>query len=299
MYATPVRAVIGAPVTVTFSPIDSNGELSSVDPGTVTVGVARADGTVLVAPGAATATSGVERTYTITAANTALLDQLTVTWTAAAVTIGTTVVDVVGGVFFTTDEIRREQPGLSGDTDYPIDVLQKARAEVEALFQRAIGDTLSFVPRFDTATMYHRGEKMLRLPHYFLRKIRWARYWYSTSSYTAVDPALLAGIQPNEAGLAILYDVTYSWPVGRLVVGYEHGMDSPPPDVRHQALAAVRRQANQFRSSVDSRAISYTTPNGEVQRFPTPGLGPWVTGVPEIDEVLKSYRAAYSMSKVG
>jgi hypothetical protein len=299
VYAAPIRAVIGAPVTVTFTPVDSNGEPSTTDPGTVTVSVARADGSVLVAPGAATATSGSERTYTLSGGLNTLLDQLTVTWTAAAATIGTTVIDVVGGVFFTVDEIRAAVPILANATDDTAATLIQARAEVEALFERAVGGTLSFVPRFDTATMYHRGERMLRLPHYFLRRVRWARYWYSTDTYTVVDPVQLATIQPNEAGLALLYDDTDSWPTGRLVVGYEHGMDAPPPDVKHQAFAAVRRQVSQFRSAVDSRAISYTGPNGEVQRFPTPGLGPWVTGVPEIDEVLKSYRAAYSMTKVG
>jgi RNase H-fold protein (predicted Holliday junction resolvase) len=299
VHAAPVRAIQGAPVTVTFTSLDSTGEPSAVDPGTVTVGVTAADGSTVVAGGAATAGTGATRTYTLSATHTANLDRLTVTWTSSAVTIGTTVVDVVGAVYATTAEIRAAIPTLADEAANPTATLVQARLEVEAMFERAIGDVLSFVPRFDTATMWHRGQRMLQLPHFFLRRVRWARYWYDEADYTEVEPTLLTGIQANEAGLALLYDDTESWPVGRLVVGYEHGMDGPPPDVKRQAIAAVRRQVHQARSAVDPRAVSQTMANGEVQRFPTPGLGPWVTGVPEVDEVIQWYKDAYAMTRVG
>lgn len=298
MFAAPVRAVIGAPVTVTFTSVDSNGEPSATDPGTVTVGVVRADGTTVVAPGAATVGTGATRTYTLSATHTANLDQLTVTWTASATVIGTTVVDVVGNVFATLAEIRSVASTLADVGENSDAVLLRVRGEVESMVERACGAGLSFVPRFDTATMYHRGQKMLKVPHYFLRRIRWARYWYDSATSTDVTPSLLTGIQPNDAGLALLYDATYSWPTGRLVVGYEHGMDAPPPDLKRQVIAAVRRATNQSRSAVDSRAMSFTSPTGETQRFPTPGLGPWVTGVPEIDEVLRWYSDRYPLTAV-
>jgi hypothetical protein len=187
-------------------------------------------------------------------------------------------------------------PSLADVGKYSNAVLRDARLEVETMFQRGIGDSLSFVPRFDVATMYHRGQRMLKVPHYFLRRVRWARYWYDEATSTDVTESLLTGIQPNEAGLAVLYDATESWPTGRLVVGYEHGMDAPPVDVKRQAITAIRRQANQANTGTDSRAISYTTPSGEVQRFPTPGLGPWTTGLPEVDEVLRWYRERYPVS---
>jgi hypothetical protein len=154
------------------------------------------------------------------------------------VAVGTTTVDVVGNVFANLADIRGTAVMLADTVKYPDAALIRARTEVEAMFERAIGNVLSFVPRFDTATMWHRGQKMLR-------------------------------------------------------------MDAPPPDVKRQAIAAVRRQANLAFSAVDPRAFSMTSPGGEIQRFPTPGLGPWVTGIPEIDEVIQSYRAQYSMTQVG
>jgi hypothetical protein len=78
-----------------------------VDPGTVTVGVTRADGTVLIAAGTATAGSGAAaRTYALTIANTALLDTLTVTWTSATKGVRTSTIEVVGGFLFTLSQAR-------------------------------------------------------------------------------------------------------------------------------------------------------------------------------------------------
>lgn len=293
MIVAPVRVVQGASAILTFQSVDADGEPTTTDPGTVTVGVVRADGTVVAAPGQATTGTAGSRSYTLPATATALLDRLTVTWTASGVAIATTPVDVVGNVYATTADIRNAQMSLGDSIDYPTATLIQARGEVETMVERACGAALSFVPRFDTATMFHDGQKMLKLPHYFLRRIRWAKYWYTTSTSTDVTAGLLTGIQPNEAGLAILYDASYSWPTGRLVVGYEHGLDAPPPDLKRAAIIAVRRNSNQSRSAIDPRAMSYTMANGEVQRFATPALGPWVTGIPEVDEVLKWWRDRY------
>jgi hypothetical protein len=74
---------------------------AAVDPGAATVGITRADGTILVAAGTATAGTGTApRTFNLTTTHTALLDRLTVTWTS--VTKGTIVsyVEVVGGFWF-------------------------------------------------------------------------------------------------------------------------------------------------------------------------------------------------------
>src|SRR4051812_23143620 len=111
------RAVRGAPATLRFSPVNSDGEPSTTDPGTVTVGAVRADGTVLVAPGTATTTVGVDRTSTLPAVDTALLDEITVTWTAGGVTIGTTTVVVVGGVLTTIAEVRAIEDSTADVTD--------------------------------------------------------------------------------------------------------------------------------------------------------------------------------------
>src|SRR5690349_8723938 len=80
-----------------------------VDPGTVTVEITRADGTSLVAAGAATTGSGsTPRAFALTTTHTALLDRLTVTWTSTAKGTLTSVVEVVGGYLFNLAEFADE-----------------------------------------------------------------------------------------------------------------------------------------------------------------------------------------------
>lgn len=294
MLSYPVRAVQGAPVTVRFTPFDSDGESSTSDPGTVTVGVVRADGTVVVAAGTATTSDGASRTYTLTAAQTALLDVLTVTWTAGGVIVGTSTVEVVGSVLATVAEVRGIEDSTSDIGDYQTSDILRARTEVDAIFERACGGVLSFVPRYTLATVYAATwNGTLDVPHYFLRAVRSVSYVNVDGGVSPVD--LTSGVDLS-AGIRLN---GYRWPCGRLLVGYEHGMDAPPPDVKRAAIAAIRRQLNLSRSGVEARAMSYTSPLGEVQRFPTPGLGPWVTGVPDIDAVLIDYRKKFPVVMVG
>jgi hypothetical protein len=292
MIATPIRAVAGAPVTVPFAPVDWQGEPSTVDPGTVTVGVVRADASELVAPGAATTVDGVNRSFTLTASHTAQLDRLSVTFTAGAVTHRRTV-DIVEARYCSAADVRGVEriPDVNAN---PNADLFRARDEVEDMFERGIGDRLSFVPRFGIASVdnyaHPYGRQTLNLPHYYLRLVRWVKY-VADGTLFEFDPLEVGAVAADESGMATL--VSGVWPVGRLLVGYEHGMDAPPADVKRAAVAAIRRQMNLSRSAVDPRAMSITGPGGEVQRFPTPGLGPWITGVPEVDEVIAWYRNAY------
>jgi hypothetical protein len=72
-------------------------------------------------------------------------------------------------------------------------------------------------------------------------------------------------------------------------VGVEHGRDYPPDDLKRAAVTAIRHQASQGRSGLDARAMSFQPIDGGNVVLATPGLGPWVTGIPAVDEVLKRY----------
>lgn len=303
MIGTPKRCVQGAPITVVYQSVDADGEPTTTDPGVVTVDVTRADGTALVTADATTGTAGT-RAYTIAATQTAELDELSVTWKDATTTIGCTTVNVVGCPYFkitgTAEEagIRDVEPTMRDEVEADPATVIRARGEVEAMFERACGHVLSFVPRFAVATLIHPGTPSLRLPHYYVRAVRWVKYGSSLGALVDFnDYDLDTTVFAEPSGMATI--TGGSWPPGRLVVGYEHGLDAPPDDVRRVAMWAVRRQVQLTRNAVSARAMSYTTSNGEIQRFPTPGLGPWTTGVPEIDEVLESYRRRYPSLLVG
>ena len=84
------QIVAATAASLTWQPTGSDGE--PADPGTVTVGVTRSNGTVVLADG--TATSGATstpRSVDVTAAQTASIDWLTATWKVGATVVATTV----------------------------------------------------------------------------------------------------------------------------------------------------------------------------------------------------------------
>lgn len=284
MIAASYRVVASAPATIRWQPVDQDGEPVTAT-GTPTVTVTRADGTVVI-PTIGIVAGAVEAG--LTSAQTATLDRLTFVWSLDAVVRGMSTVEVVGGVFLTVAEARQYEPSIADLARYSDAAVRRARGEVESMFDRACGHVVSFVPRFSSLLASRSpGTAAVVVPHYFPRAVRWARY-LSGVAWTTVD--ITGGVTISDGLLSLRAG---GWPYGPLEVGYEHGLDGPPLDVKRAAAAAIRRQLNLDKSAVDSRAISYQVMGGEVQRFPTPGLGPWVTGIPEVDEVLKSYRQQY------
>ena len=121
---------------------------------------------------------------------------------------------------------------------------------------------------------------VLRYPQ--LRRVRWVLV-----DGEELDSDLVDAIPADPAGVAKLDGC---WPRCRVTVGYEHGFQTPPADVVHAAVHAIRYQTNTFRAGITDRAISYQPIEGGNVVIATPGLGPWVTGIPAVDEVLKRYR---------
>jgi hypothetical protein len=131
-----------------------------VDPGTVTVGITRADGTVLVAAGTATTGSGTgARTYNLTTTHTALLDRLTVTWTSTLKGTLLSYVEVVGGFWFSLAELRAIR-GLTDTTDYPTSDLAAMRTTVEDAIEEYTG---ALVPRYAYQTVSGVSGQPIRL----------------------------------------------------------------------------------------------------------------------------------------
>src|SRR5215207_4989514 len=82
-----------------------------VDPGAVTLEVVRDDGAVLVVDSTLAGGSGAAaRTFTLTSAQTALLDTLKVTWSSPAYGDQIDTVEIVGKFLFTLAEARAQAP---------------------------------------------------------------------------------------------------------------------------------------------------------------------------------------------
>ncbi len=285
------RILRATTATLSWQPLDSDGEPATSDPGTVTVGVTTSDGTVLVAAGTATSgSSTAERTYSLTPAQTADLDVLTATWTVSGTTVAVTTHDIVGGFYCRTDDIRDREPSTADRSRDTSNALVATRNEVECMIESACGGA-SFVPRFATTWQHAVEVRDLLLPVPWLRAVRWLRIWSDNETYTALTDAECSAIPSADSGIARLpYHVT-----GRIEIGFEHGMDYPPLDLRRAAIAAMRDGAQVARSGIPARAMSMQMADGSSAVFATPGRsmgrdgGRWVTGIPSIDEVLARY----------
>lgn len=274
------RILAGTAATLSWQPVDSDGEAAAPD-GAVTVGVTRADGTVLVAPGTATLGAGTApRTLALTPAQTATLDILTATWTDAGGGTATTVHEVVGGYYFTIAEARILQSDLADPGKYPTATLVAARAQVEDEFESITN--LAFVPRYGRRRVPGSGRCELVLRDRLVRTVR-AVWGYSTATtYTAFDAGQLAAIVPADSGV-----IAYSGAFARgtdYVVAYEYGWDRPPGDIKRVALVRLREVVNESKSPIPSRASQFTSQEGTLVFATIPGLEK--TGNPQVDAVL-------------
>jgi len=280
------RTRFATATTLTFQPAGSDGE--PTDPGVVTVGVTRSDGSALVVAGAATVGTGTAvRAYTLTAAETASLDVLTATWKVGTVTVGTTSHEIVGGYYFTSADLRDAEPSLANAAQDPLLKLIAARSEVEAFIEGVCG--CAFVPRFSLVRGFVRdgsinydGDSTITL-HPYLRSIRWARYWGTdVVDYTVLTGTELAAISINDTGVI-------SVPYGNHVyeIGYEHGAPMLPADIKAAAMAIARMAVHRKRSGIPDRVQSMSTPEGSTLNFGRVGTQWRPTGVEWVDEILR------------
>jgi hypothetical protein len=281
------RIVRATAATLKWQGIDYEG--NEANPGTVTVEVLRSNGDAIKAAGTATAGTGTQpRTVTLTPAETADLDMLTVKWTASGVLLAETLHEIVGGVYVTANDIRSADSSLTNTQVYPTSLLNEGRAEVERMFEDVCG--VGFVPRFEVERLDGRYTTQLVLSWPQLRRVHWCRIWTNDIDYTELSAAELAAIKPSRTGVVFRSDGSL-WDRGvqNIEIAYEHGYDLPPPDLRKAAIRAIRHQVNRLKSAIDERATSFTMFEGGTVTLATPGVGRWTTGIPEVDETLMRY----------
>lgn len=262
------RGVAGV---LSWQATDAEGEARN--PGTTTVGVTRADGSVLVP--AATATSGTEdnpRTLALTPAQTATLDTLTVTWTDGSAAQFSTVVEIAGGHLFTAAELRAFRRDAADMAKYPAaDVaLQRLKAEVECEW---ICD-VAFVPRYRRVTVAGEGAETLHLPDHEVRTIRSLSVDGIAWTQGQIDDLLFDdSVVARTSGVWTRSE--------RIIIGYEHGRRRPPEDLRQGVMlrcwegltspfADIPARTTRFRTQTSGttyeldKATAYSTGNPDI-----------------------------------
>lgn len=273
------RIVQGRSATLQHA-FHENGVATNPSPDAATIGITRDDGTVLVAAGTATTDTGTGVvSYTLTPTQTALLDSLTVTWTA---TFGgqpqafKEIVEVAGDVLFTIAQARAVKP-LDNATAYPLAAITEARVMVETALEDACG--VAFVPRYKRLTVSGDGSGLLMLPP------RTTAIRSVTRAGVAFTSLELADILLQPSGLAY-YPSGWTAGNGNLVVGVEHGYPYPPPRVTQAALTLAKNWL--VRGPIDDRSTSFSTEDGTFL-LSTPGMRGATFGVPEVDATVSAY----------
>lgn len=249
-----------------------------VDPGTVTIGITRADGTVLVAPGTATTgTLTAARSFSITTTHSATLDWLELTWTSSAKGTITSTLEVVGGFLFTIAAARTLKP-LDNATTYPVASIATMRTRVEQAIEDACG--VAFVPRFMRETVSGAANRSLVVSQPRVSSVRSVQ-----RDGVALAAGELAATTPSDAG--ILHNLSgWAWGQENYIVSYEHGYSRTPARVSQAALTLARLWL--VDGPLDERTTAFTTADGTFT-LSTPGMRGAVFGVPEVDATVNAY----------
>lgn len=290
MYVDPAhqRVVAGTATDLSWQQIGGDGE--PVDPGTVTVTVTRADGTAIATNAATNGSGSAARTYALTAAQTALLDRLTVAWVAAGVTLATTEVDVVAAPWFSNAELRAADKSLSSEAQFPASLITLARLQVEAFIEKVTHRR--FVPGYHRQTIPGSQSCRLVLPHVDVRRVRSASlYDYLTSSpIETLDAPTLAAIPPSPSGVIERPDGR-TWCARHVVVGYEWGLATPPPTMKAAAMKLCHEiLVTDTSGTIPDNAVTWSsTELGWSAVLVTPGVRGAHTRLPTVNKVLDDW----------
>lgn len=254
---------------------------AAVDPGTVTLGITRADGTVLVAAGAVTSgATTAPRTFNLTTTHTATLDRLTVTWTSTLKGTLVSYVEVVGGFLFSLAEARALSV-LANAATYPTADIADKRTEVEQDIEQEAG--VAFVPRYELETLDGSGGATIMLKRPLVRTIRSA-----SIGGTALSVGELAELAFSTTG-AVYRAAGWTCGIGNVVIGYEHGFQDAPRPIKTGALDLAKMRLLGKNSPVDERATTFAAAEGGTYGLVVAGRGGSHFGLPDLDSAVDRY----------
>lgn len=284
MSATRILRNSGALLSHTFY---ADGAAIAAD-GTVTATIRKADGTTLVT-GNATAVTGPPASYTFTLPPSADLNLLSVTWAGTFSGIAQSqvdVVEIVGDFWFSVAAARASDSALVDPTIYPNAAIIAARDEVEDEFEAIT--KVAWVRRFAREQLDGSWRRELALDHLYPRRV----LSLTVDGY-AYNSTELASLVPEDHGaIARANFATVATAVSpkNVTVEYEHGHDAPPHDLRRAALTRLRYRLTAAHSSIPDRATSYVPAGGGGNfTIATPGQRGSITGIPDVDTVLRRY----------
>jgi hypothetical protein len=272
-----VRGGTGAAASHQFVDVDG---LPADPGGTVTVVVARADGTTV--PTAAIAGTGTApRTAAIAAADIATVDRLLCVWSVNGVAFADDEIEVVGHPLITPDDVKALDKAMSGRTTPDIWAAIRAVQDTAATVLQ-----WSPVERLAVDTLDGSGWETLTLDWFRMRQVRFA-----TVTGATIDTTDLAAIPPSPPGIAVLPSGRV-WPAGtsNVRIGYMHGTRSIPSDLLRALTLSVRHVLAAFTTGIPSMAVSMQSVDGFNVQLASPDSDKWATGDRDVDRVINRHR---------
>lgn len=251
-----------------------DGVATNPTPDTATVGITRDNGTVLVASGTAATEAGTGVvTYTLTPAQTALLDILTVSWTATfggqSQTFPDTV-EVAGGVLFAIADARALSP-LNDAVKYTTQRIVTARTVAEGRLESRCA--VAFVPRYARDFFDGTGGTALMLP----------------PRTTAIRSVKVDGVAVTDiSGIRLARTGRASWSSGwasgdsNYEIAYEHGFNDGVMRMEAGVHALTLAKHHLVHGPIDDRATNVVTEDASFA-LATPGMRGSYFGLPDVD----------------
>ena len=303
----PEQVLRGQAATLSITFADDDG--ATVDPGVVTVTIARADGTAVATDVATGGTGAAARTYPLTATDTADLDLLAVTWASDDGSVATATVEIVGAWLYTIAQARAfDKKQLASAATYPSADLAAARARLLDQFEEICGT--AFVPRYKRIVLDADRSASLLLPDLRVSKLREVSLRVvGATDFTPLTADEFADVEVSPTGLIRrealgFFDGLFTRAqLGEyqllntrrqnVRVAYEYGWPAPPDAIRRAALTVLLAQT--VPTNIDQRVTSVTDSIGSTA-YATAGRQinqysamPYF-GIPYVDSVLAQYR---------
>lgn len=287
LVATPTTTAIGGSTTLTAT-FYADGV--ATDPGLVTLGVVDVAGVTVLAAGTPTTEVGTLGMRLATLPAQSQTNQLVVTWTAATAGIFSVGLEVWGGVLFSVSEARGFGGMVNNATplaNTPLVAIDATRARITEEFAGILGYAL--LPTYEYVTQAAPtgyGTWSLRTREGTLathiRSIRSVETRaLGATSWTPVtiiddggDPALPA-LSSSVCGQQLLR------------VGYEHGLDRPPPAIKEAALKLAVYLLTP--SNISERALQLSDQLGVIQLSTPDAEKGRHYGLPFVDTVLNRH----------
>lgn len=273
---------------------------TATDPTVASVAVVDGQGNSVTVGAAAIVGDGSGRvTAALDDAQAAESKTLVATWTLTVSGNSQTFVtyhQVVGDALFSEAELRAFDAGAAADTaTYPDAALVAMHELVAEAFEQIVGTAMGL--RFTREYLDGDGSNVLWVKNTAVGSVlAAATRARGTNTWTALTVDELATVVANSAG-RVVRESGY-WPQGtvNVRVDYTYGLQPVPFELKRAAMWVAR--TNLVGSNLPRRAITQLDPLGSY-RLAVPGeRGSWF-GDPEVDRVLRDYRARYHVPGVG